>query len=380
MLTAEDLLAGARAATGLEDLGAEPPLEALERLTAALSAEADLTDLGRSILGLRLGGLLESRLRVEATYAAHPEIEQVALPAPLFIIGLPRTGTTALSNLLAADPQIRSLRLWESSEPVPPPEAGTQDRDPRIERAAAGLEAMYDAFPKMRALHFQTPTGPSECQDLLGMSMRTAHFDGMARVPSYTRWVVDCDMGPAYRYHRRVLQLLRWHCPPDTWHLKTPVHMLALPALLEAYPDARFLWTHRDPAAVLGSVCSLIAYVRSWVSDRDDRLELGAEQPAFWAEATARAVAVRDALGEDRFADVPFDVLNEDPVGAVAGAFERLGVPFAAGSRAAVAAWARAHPPKAHGTHEYALDDFGLTAEQVRSRFAFYFDRLDVPA
>ena len=140
-------------------------------------------------------------------------------------------------------------------------------------------------------MYFQTATGATECQDLLGMEFRTAHFDGMAHVPSYADWVVDCDMAPAYRFHRRVLQLLQWRCPPRLWHLKTPVHMLALEPLLESYPDARFLWTHRDPAEVLGSVCSLIAYTRSWVSDRTDS-DLGQEQVELWAEALRRAIAL----------------------------------------------------------------------------------------
>ena len=104
---------------------------------------------------------------------------------------------------------------------MPPPEAATQDRDPRIAQAQAGLDLMYAAFPKMRALYYQTATGPTECQDLLGMSFRTSHFDGMARVPTYTAWALDCDMAPAYRFHRRTLQLLQWQCPPRLWHLKT---------------------------------------------------------------------------------------------------------------------------------------------------------------
>lgn len=183
-LRAEDLVAEAVAATGLEDFGGDSFRDGLARLTDALAAEADLHELGQAILAMRLRSLLVNRLRIEATYAAHPEIGDQEVPAPLFIVGLPRTGTTALSNLLAADPQIRSLRLWESSDPVPPPEAATEDSDPRIAAAEAGLAAMYETFPTMRSLYFQVATGPTECQDLLGMELRTSHFDGMARVPT----------------------------------------------------------------------------------------------------------------------------------------------------------------------------------------------------
>jgi Sulfotransferase family len=374
MLDADQLVGTATSRTGLADFGAAGWRDGLDRLVEALNGEADLTDIGTHILGSRLEMLLANRLRVVATVADHPEITDEEVDGPLVIIGLPRTGTTALSNLLAADPRIRSVRLWESSDPVPPPETEHQHDDPRIEAATQGLELMYETFPRMRALHFQSPTGPTECQDLLGMNFRTAHFDGMARVPSYTEWVVGCDMTGTYAFHRRALQLLQWHCPPRLWHLKTPVHMLALDALRSAYPSAKFLWTHRDPAAVLGSVCSLIAYTRSWASDRDDAEELGRQQLAFWAEAVGRALDFRDRAGEGCFADVNHAQLQSDPVGALAAAYEALGLDFADG-RGPVEAWARDHRPGAHGVHEFALDDFDLDAGVVRARFAAYLDR-----
>ncbi|MGO8870054.1 MAG: sulfotransferase family protein [Acidimicrobiales bacterium] len=374
MLEAGALVAAACERTGLEDFGRTTWREGLDRLVDSLDGEASLTGGGEQILELRLGMLLANRLRIVDVLRSHPEVADQEVEGPLFIIGLPRTGTTALSNLLAADPQIRSLRLWESSDSVPAPDRRTEHDDPRIEVARAGLEAMYEAFPRMRSLHFQSATGPTECQDLLGMEFRCGHFDGMARVPSYLSWVVDCDMAPAYAYHRQVLQLLQWHCPPHLWHLKTPIHMLALDDLHAVYPDARFLWTHRDPAAVLGSVCSLIAYTRSWVSDRSDPVELGAEQLALWAEAVRRAMDFRRRIGEERFADVSFDALQTDPVGAVAAAYERVGIRLGAG-RPRVGEWARHHPPNAGGVHEFALDEFGLEASAVRDRFADYLDR-----
>jgi hypothetical protein len=324
---------------------------------------------------MRLGMLLANRLRIEDTYRQHPAIDDEAVPGPLFIVGLPRTGTTALSQLLSLDPQVRSLRLWESSAPVPPPETATEDSDPRIADTEAGLEAMDEAFPRMRSLHYQTAAGPTECQDLLGMAFRTTHFDGMAHVPSYTNWALDCDMAPAYRYHRRVLQLLQWHCPPTLWHLKTPVHMLALDALVATYPDARFLWTHRPPADVLGSVCSLIAYVRSWVSDRDDSAELGAQQLAVWSEAVRRALDFRDRVGEDRFVDISFPDLNADPVDSVRRAYDHFGLEVSAEADRRMTAWSVENAKGSHGTHDYALGDVGLTTHAVDDAFRFYTDR-----
>jgi hypothetical protein len=156
--------------------------------------------------------------------------------------------------------------------------------------------------------------------------------------------------------------------------------MLSLDALLAAYPNARFLWSHRDPTEVLGSVCSLIHYTRSWSSDRDDSMELGAAQLDHWWLAVERAMAFRQRMGGDRFADVPFGALQRDPMAALAGALERIGVPFDERSRDAVAAWAGTHGPGSHGTHTYELSDFGLRPQQIHDRFAPYYAAFDIDA
>jgi len=377
-LDVDELETEARHQTGLEDFGDGEHREGLERLVRAFNEEADLTEAGEVMQRMRLVALLAARLQIEETYRAHPEIDEQVIEGPVFVIGLPRTGTTALSQLVAADPQFRSLRLWESGSPCPPPEAATQDTDPRIAQAEAGLAMMYEMFPRMRSMHHEEARSATECQDLLGMSFRTVHFDGFGRVPSYLSWVTACDMRGTYRYHRRSLRLLQWHCPPRLWHLKTPVHMFSLDALLEAYPDAKFLWSHRDPAKVLGSVCSLIHYTRSWSSDRDDAMDLGPEQLARWWLAVSRAMEFRARVGDERFADLAFDELQVDPVGALGAAYERIGVPFSDASRRAVSGWAGSHEPGSHGSHTYDLADFGLEAEQVRRTFGPYLEQFDL--
>ena len=374
-MNADLLVKAAIEETGHDDFGGTSWREGLDRLCDAVEREADLTAMGEEILGGRIQGLLASRLGIEATYRDHPEIDDVVITAPIFILGLPRTGTTATSHLLSVDPQIRSLRTWESADPVPPPEKATEGSDPRIAATQAGIDMMYQVFPRMKSLYFQTATSPTECQDLLGMAFRTSHFDGMAHVPSYVDWVIECDMSPAYRYHRRTLQLLQWHCPPETWHLKTPVHMLSLDALNEIYPDARFIWTHRDPAEVMGSVCDLIAYCRSWVSDRDDSEELGAQQLQIWTEAVRRALAFRDKVGDARFADIRHADLQTDPVTAFERAYDAIGLTMSEEARQAIGRWAHDHRRGDHGEHAFDLKQFGLDVENVRRAFAFYLDR-----
>jgi Sulfotransferase family len=379
-LSPDQLEEEARQQTGLDHFGDGGHREGLERLTASMNDEADLTEVGELVQQARLGMLLSSRLRIEDTYRQHPEIAQQEVEGPVFVIGLPRTGTTALSQLVASDPQFRSLRLWESSSPCPPPEAATQHSDPRIAETEAGLAMMHEMYPLMASMHHEEATTPTECQDLLGMTFRTVHFDGMARVPSYMDWVTACDMRVTYDYHRRVLRLLQWHCPPRLWHLKTPVHMFALDALLESYPDAKFLWSHRDPAAVLGSVCSIMHYIRGWSSDRNDAVELGAEQLDRWVEGVSRAMDFRERMGDDRFADVAFADLQRDPLAALTRAYGEIGIPFSDASEDAVRRWASGHEPGAHGRHAYELSEFGLDPDQVRERFARYLATYDAGA
>src|SRR5215471_2875422 len=343
--SADELEDGARAATGLHDFGSPYYREGLERIVDALNTEADLNEMGLVIQHATISNALIQRLKIEHSYAQHPEIDAEVVGGPVFVIGLPRTGTTALSQLVAADPQFRSLRMWESQAPTPPPEAATQHTDPRIAQAETGLQMLNEMFPLMKTLYNSEATSATECQDLMGMSFRTFHFDGVVRVPGYLTWLMDCDMRETYTFHRRVLKLLQWHCPPTLWHLKTPVHMFALDALAAAYPNAKFLWSHRDPAKVLGSVCSLIHYTRSWSSDRDDSLELGAEQLDRWSEGIARAMDFRARVGDERFADLAFADLQVDPVGALAGAYERIGLGFPNRSRQAVTRWAGSHEP-----------------------------------
>lgn len=322
--------------------------------------------------------LLSNRLRIEDWHRRHPEIAAGETPAPIFVLGLPRTGTTALSGRLAQDAATRSLRTWESSAPTPPPEAATAESDPRIERARAELEAMHAAFPAMKLMYDVEPTDPTECQDLLGMEFRTHHFAGQYWVPSYARWLLEHGLGEAYRYHRRTLQLLQWRCPPRRWMLKTPLHMLSLDELSRTYPDARFVMTHRDPVSVLGSVCALIQVTRSMASDRRDPGAIGREQLELWPLAVERALAFRDRIGEERFADVAFAEQLADPVGVVARVYERLGLPFPEPTRAAMAAWSERRPRGRHGSYSYRLSDFGLEPDEVRERFRRYIDRFDI--
>jgi hypothetical protein len=378
--SADQLENGACSATGLGDFGSPYYREGLERTVEALNDEAELNELGRVMQHATISNALMQRLKIVDAYKQHPEIADEIVEGPVVVLGLPRTGTTALSQLVAADPQFRSLRTWESQAPTPPPEAATQHSDPRIAQAADGIAMIEQMFPDFRASVNSEAEAATECQDLMGMSFRTFHFDGVVRVPGYVEWLMRSDMRETYVFHRDVLKLLQWHCKPNLWHLRTPVHMFALEAFVEAYPNAKFLWSHRDPAKVLGSVCSLIAYIRSWSSDRRDAHELGAEQLAWWAKGIGRAMDFRKKFGDDRFVDVSFADLQTDPVNTVAAGYQQLGLTFTDSARARVREWADSHKPGHRGTHTYDLADYGLTPDQVREAFGDYIAAYDATA
>jgi sulfotransferase family protein len=378
--SADDLEEGARAATGLEDFGSSYYRDGLERTVHALNTEADLNDLGRVMQHATTSNALIQRLKIIDTYQAHPEIADEVVDGPIVVLGLPRTGTTALGQLMSADPQFRFLRTWESQAPTPPPQTATQHTDPRIAQCAEGIAMIEQMFPDFRATVNTEPEAATECQDLMGMSFRTFHFDGVVRVPEYVQWLLQCDMRETYEFHRDVLRLLQWKCKPNLWLLRTPVHMFALDAFVEAYPNAKFVWSHRDPAMVLGSVCSLIAYIRSWSSDRKDPEELGAEQLGWWVEGIGRAMDFRHKFGDDRFVDVSFADLQTEPVHTLARSYEQLGLPFSDAARTSVQQWADGHQPGHRGTHVYDLADYGLTPEQVREAFGDYLATYDASA
>ena len=376
-LRAGELLATARERTGLADFGDPIFRDGLDVLCDAI-ARTELSDLGGMVWRGRLLGHLIARLHVVDWLGRHPETLAQAVPAPIFVVGLPRTGTTALSHLLAQDPDTRSLRVWESAHPVPPPETKREHDDPRIAEAEKGLAAMQQFSPQLAAMHEDTATGPTENQDLLGMSFRTLHFEGMAWIPRYVEWWLACDMVPAYRFMRSALQLLQSRCGPTRWHLKSPPDSFFLDAVLAVFPDARFVVTHRDPAPVLGSVCSLIHTMQALTGKPADPSALGRAERDAWAEAMRRLLAVRAREGEARFADVHFHELVADPIAVIARAYAQLDVPFSREAERRIAAHAAAHPRGRLGEHRYRLEDFGLDRAGVHAAFSFYTDRCGV--
>jgi len=374
MLDVATLVGAARERAGYDDFGDDTWQEGLEVLVRALSTEGDLNATGEEAFADQIVGYLANRLEIERCYASHPEIDEQEIVAPLFGLGLPRTGSTALSFLLASDRSRRSLRTWEASTPCPPPETATEDSDPRIAASAVGIEMMHEMFPDFVGMLPSSPTGPAECLVIMALDFHSMVFEGMSLVPTHTEWLLSCDMEPAYRYHKRVLKLLQWRCPPTRWWLKTPAHMPSIAALDAVYPDARFVMTHRDIASVLPSVCAVKHALMTPVTNHPDLLALGRHEMALWSKSLRRLIAFRDDGREDRFFDVGFAALQADPMGAVEELYREMGDELIPETRHRMREWWEA---SAADRRSARVDPsaFGLDPAAVREQFAFYHDR-----
>ena len=374
-LQAEAIIATAIERAGSDDFGGDSWREGLDRLVASLNAEANLNELGTMVLSEQLIGHLVSRLQIEQVYAEHPEIDDQQIVAPLFGLGLPRTGSTALAFLLAQDRARRTLRVWEASSPCPPPETATELTDPRIAAAAIGIEMAQQMAPGFAEMLPSAPDGPQECLMPMAFEFRSLIFEGMAACPSYAEWLLPCDMVPAYRYHARVLKLLQWKCPPDRWWLKTPAHMLSIDALNEVYPDAQFVMTHRDVGQVLPSVCALYRTLGALLTTHTDPLALGAHASQLWRTALERLITFRDAGNEDRFHDLAFAAVQRDPIGQVERLYAELGDDLSADARARMHAWWTESTKDRSGPAHHTAADFGLDLAVIAEQFAFYDER-----
>jgi Sulfotransferase family len=377
-LQVDQLFETAVTRAGSDDFGGDTWREGLNVLVDSLVRESALNELGESVMVDQIVGLLVNRLQVEQWFAGHPEIDEQQIVAPLFGLGLPRTGSTALSYLLASDTSRRSLRTWESGKPCPPPETATQHTDPRIAEAQVGIDMTNEMFPDFVGMLPTSATGPQECILLMALDFRSQLFEGMASIPSYSSWLLSCDMEPAYRYHRRVLQLLQWRCPPERWWLKTPAHMHSIDALDRVYPDARFVMTHRDVGKVLPSVCAVFEALSNVLTEHPDPVAIGTHNSELWRHSLQRLIDFRDDGNEGRFSDVSFGEVQRDPLAAVGDLYAELGDDLSADATQRMAEWWAESSKERTGPHSYTAENFGLDPTAIRREFAFYHERFGV--
>jgi hypothetical protein len=374
------LMAAARAETGLQDFGPGDFVERLEVLCGAMGREGGFNGAGVMQQHVLILGLLKNRLLIEDLVRRHPEILEEQIAAPIIICGLPRTGTTHLHNLMSADPALRSLPYWESLEPVLPgnevPEAGAAD--PRLERTAMGLSFLNTALPYFDRMHEMTVEHTHEEIQLLAIDFSTMLFETTAPMPAWRDAYLARDQRPTYAYLRKVLQVLQWLRGGTRWVLKTPQHLEQFPALVETFPDATFVVTHRDPVSVTASMVTMIAYTARLTRDRVDVEDMG----RYWADRLERMLRrcadERDVLPADRTIDVHFDAFMADDLATVARVYELAGQPLDRRAQESMASFMAAHPRGRFGSVSYDLTQFGLDAADRRRALAFYTDRFGV--
>jgi Sulfotransferase family len=365
--------------TGLSRFGTAPFDEGLESYCWSLSNEAALDERGLAAAGGSIVNTLAERLKVEDCLARNPQILDQSLAPILMIVGLPRTGTTALSQYLSEDSRARSIWRWEAAELVPPPHENHANEDPRIERTRQAFAARDRELPWLQSILPVAYDDTAEHGPLLGMTFLNLQMPVRYNMPSYAAWMLDQDLTPAYAYLEKVMKLLQWTTRGHFWNLKNPPDLFALNVINNVFPDVRYIWTHRDPVESIGSVCSLAAAFRGSAGAQVSKTEIGQSIPTFWAEAVHRAMAVRKRLGEARFVDVNQSDLSRDVVGTIRTLYNHLGIPFSDEYRAKLDRRVAEKPAGRHGKHSYSLEDFGLEATALRAMFAAYVNRFDVP-
>jgi hypothetical protein len=375
-LTADSLLAAASKRTGLHDFGPDDFREGLQVLVDSLEWEARLTTIGRVAARKRLIGLLETRLQLVEQRRRDPGVQDQQILRPLFVLGLPRTGTTVLYGMLAANPAMRSPASWEVARPFPPP--GTTEDPKRVAAMDKDLAGFRRIAPGLEAIHPLGSRLPQECLALQAPQFASYEFVTTFPVPGYWAWLREQDLTPAYAFEKQFLQHLQSGHAGERWILKTPAHLMWLDTLLHVFPDALLVHTHRNPTAVLASVSSLMHGFRSAMSNDVDKYDVGREQLEAWTWGLHRTMAVRDRLTPDRVVDVQYDDTVGDPVGTVRRVYEHFGLERTPAVDEGVRAYLAENPRDKHGAHRYTLEEFGLDRDEVDAAFAAYRERFGV--
>lgn len=350
--------------------------EALDALTHSLNDDAALSFIGKIAAWIDCSRMAATHLRVERAIRENPVVERTTLPTPVFVLGLFRSGTTVLHRLLGQDPDNRTLPHWESFDPVHTPE-GPEPRQKKLSRTLLLADLIS---PAIKAIHPMDAYQTDECRGLFTNVFRTPQLNVQYRVGSYLDWLLTQDPTIAYRHHRRQLQLVHHHRPHGKrFVLKDPTHTFFVDSILKVFPDARFVFIHRDPAETLSSICSLHAHARSVFSSDVDAQALGAElSESYMMRLLEPAVAAVDRLPSHRIAHVRAPDLSRDPLGTIADVYRALGIELGDEASLAMNDYMEARRQKVSVRHAHSAAGFGLDTSAIHERFASYCERFDL--
>ncbi len=379
MLNASAIIDAAERRIGMAD--PEPHLHRnLERLVEALNAQPRLLPGVEQQVHGSLVQRTADRLEGLKFLRDHPEIADERIEAPVFLTGLPRSGTTFFQYLFDRDTRFRLIRTWEGITPSPPPGFDPASVEQRKAEEEARREASRPSVPGFAALHLVDKDGPEECHAFMEHSYAAAGFHNLYRVPGYFDYLMDeLDFDAAYRVHHRQLQLLQWRMPCPRWALKYPNHVVAMPAISRVYPGAQFVMTHRDPVQTLASIARMSAKLRGVRYAAVDMAEVGRQMLHFVQRHIDRIMAFTSGPDADRVTHVDYYRLLDDPAAAMLNVHAGLGIGSPDAVQQAVADWHKANPKNARGANDYSLGEFGLDDDAVAEQFGDYMRRFAIP-
>lgn len=381
-ITVGGVLSDARRKMGLSDFGDEGFFEPLEVLVDSINREAALNPIGHLIIRGRIVGVLANKLVAQNTIKQHPEILEIPVQAPIVVAGLARTGTTMLHRMIAQDSGIRSLASWEAINPAPPIRK-TGKKDPRFAQAAAAAKGLKYMSPGFFAIHPAEPDAPEEEVILLEQAFLTTTPEAMMNVPTYSKWLEEQDHVPAYQALKRMMQYLQWQRPgigkEVRWVLKTPHHQEYFDPLLEVFPNATLVHTHRDPLKTSPSLFSMLTHLQMIFSDDVDPNRVASHWLDKIENMARRTMATRDRVNDRGFVDVSYYDVVRDPLPQVARIYEAAGAELTPEALKAMESSRKVNKQHKYGRHKYSLADFGMTKEDVESRIAPYRTRFNVP-
>lgn len=380
-LNRDGLMTAASKATGLSDFGNSDFEEGFSVLLESYARDAKLTPLGHQLVYQELVGDLVGRLQVVDRLHRQPEIQQSKLERPVFILGLPRSGTTTLQQLLQLDPDSQVLEYWLGVVPQPRPPRDQWEANPDYQRVAEVLRLTYEADPGLRALHDVSAEGAGECRFVFRHLFMDDSYDHTAYLPSYREWFDAQPMDRVYRWYHDVLKLIQYPENGRRWILKYPPHLRCLKELFAEFPEACVIQTHRDPAQVVPSYASLLAHFSKVYEENVDPSAIGALSAKLWSDRLAKGIQDREDLDrESQFFDLHFRDVLADPVGSLTKAFTAFGMEISDVAIERMGAWNSTHMPGRHGAHDYTAETFGLNASELTERFQPYRNRFNVAA
>jgi hypothetical protein len=371
--TVDDVHESASRLVGLDDFGPDDDnyREGLAVILDSYRRDADLTPYGSKICRVYLRGALAARLMAQAGWKQHPHYTEVLLERPIFVTGLPRTGTTALHRLLTADPSHQGLQMWLAEFPQPRPPRQMWNANPFFAQLNAQFEQHHVENPEFMGLHFMSADEVEECWQLLRQSLHAVAYETLAHLPTYAQWLAIQDWTPAYRRYRRNLQLIGLNDVGKRWVLKNPSHLHALDALMATFPDALVVQCHRPAETIMGSMCSLAEAATEGWSNAYVGATIGGDSLDTWSRGLERFNSERAKHDPAQFCDVDYVDFVADPIGTVEGIYRHFGIEL---TEPASRAMHQMHADSKKGPrapkHRYSLEDYGLTAEAVKERFA----------